>query len=69
MGQRVLTELGETENISERQLQVIEKFVCEMYGRRGISSIHEARLDIFLKKYKPSEKGTVISCVKEMDGS
>ena len=31
--------------------------------------VNDARLEIFLKKYKPNTRGAVISCVKKIDSS
>ena len=66
---KVFSELGEKETVDKKQIRDIEKFVCEMYGRKQIDSVNDARLEIFLKKYKPNTKGAVISCVKKMESS
>ena len=34
----------------------IEKFVCEMYGKKQLVSVNYVCLEIFLKKYKPKPK-------------
>ena len=45
------------------------KLVCSMYGQKKLSSVAEARLEMFLKKYKPKIGKNPISCAKKMDGS
>ncbi|XP_057308039.1 uncharacterized protein LOC130645930 [Hydractinia symbiolongicarpus] len=39
------------------------------YGKRNLSSVDEARLVMFLEKYKPKGENEAISCVKKFDGS
>ena len=46
-----------------------KKLVCSMYGQKKLFSVAEARLKMFLKKYKPKIGKNPISCVKKMDGS
>ncbi len=33
----------------------VEKYVCSLYGQGALSSVNEARLKIFLQKYKPTD--------------
>ena len=40
-----------------------------MHEKKQLDSVNDARLEIFLKKYKPNTKGAVISCVKKMISS
>ena len=47
------SKLGERENIERDQHVNAENFVCEMYGQKKLFSVDEARLEMFLKKYKP----------------
>ena len=40
-----------------------------MYGRKKFTSIDEARLDIFLKKYKPNKNDNVLKGnIRKIDG-
>ena len=39
-----------------------------MYGMKNFTSINEARLELFLRKYKP-KRDNVISCLKKIDES
>ena len=50
-------------------VQMAEKLVCSMYGQKKLSSVAEARLEMFLKKYKPKIGKNSISCAKRMGGS
>ena len=59
--------------LSEIEVQTtfkaIEKFTCEMYGRKKITSIDEARLNIFLKKYKANKNDNVLKGnIRKVDG-
>ena len=62
-----LPKLGERENIDSDQHVNAEKFVCEMYGQKKLFSVDEARLEMFLKKYKPKNNKDPISCAKKTD--
>ena len=37
-----------------------------MHQKKQLDSVNDARLEIFLKKYKSNTKGNVVSCVKKM---
>ena len=56
MAIKVFSELGEKETVDKKQIRDIEKFVCEMYGKKQLDSMNDARLKIFLKKYKPNSQ-------------
>ena len=48
----------------------MEKFVCVIYGMKKITSINDARAQIFFDKYKQKKKdGERLSFVKKLDGS
>ena len=49
--------------------EYIEEFVCTMYGMRKLKSVNQARLEIFIGKYKQKKEGK-ISCskIKNMEG-
>ena len=42
----------------------MEQFVCGMYGKGKVNEVNEARLDMFLSKYKPKNSGAAL--VKQM---
>ena len=44
----MFTKLGDDEQCAHAQ-----KLVCSMYGQTKLPSVPEARLEMFLKKYKP----------------
>ena len=66
---KAFSELGEKEIVDKKQIRDIKKFVSEMYGKKQLDLVNDARLEIFLKKYKPNIRGAVISCVKKIDSS
>ena len=47
--------LGSSETVPESVIEVIEKFVCQIYGKPKLTSIDEARLQFFATKYKIKE--------------
>ena len=47
---------------------MIEKYVCEIYTKPKLDSVNDARLEMFLDKYKPTGE-KLISCVKKMDAT
>ena len=52
--------------------KAIRKFTCAnceiYYGRKKFTSIDEAQLDIFLKKYKPKKNDVLEGSVRKIDG-
>ena len=64
----VFDELGRGE-VDDEMKRLLEKFVCSMYGQKKLESVDDARLDIFLSKYKLKSDQEVITAVKKMDGS
>ena len=57
------------EKVNDDQCADAEKLVCSMYGQKKLSSVAEARLEMFLKMYKPKIGKNPTSCAKKMDGS
>ena len=58
--------------LSEKKVQTtfktIEEFTCAMYRRKKVTSIHEARLDVYFK-YKPNKNDNVLKGnVRKIDG-
>ena len=49
-----LSMLGENTNFDDDDI-LVERYVCLLYGQGALSSVNEARLNIFLQKYKPSD--------------
>ena len=50
----MFSKLNEWDTITEEDTQVLESFVCNMYGQKRFRSIDDLRLELFLKKYKPN---------------
>ena len=65
----MFSKLRDEEVINDEQCADAEKLVCSMYGQKKLYSVAEARLEMFLKKYKPKIGKNRISCAKRMDGS
>ena len=53
--QSAFIELKEDSEIKETTLQKIEEFVCVMYRKTKSTTVNDARLDMFLNKYKTNE--------------
>ena len=49
--QYVFCNVGFREVVSEDTSKGIERFVCKLYGQKHLSSVDEARFQMFLKKY------------------
>ncbi|XP_044760188.1 uncharacterized protein LOC123317646 isoform X1 [Coccinella septempunctata] len=60
-----------SQEISEEQIQGIEKFVCCMYGRHNANSVDKVRLDLFLRNHGGfvSQAKNPLDKVKNFDGS
>ena len=65
----MFSKFGDEEVINDKQWADAEKLICSMYGQNKLSSVVEARLEIFRKKYKPKIGKNHISCAKKMDGN
>lgn len=59
------------ENIPDESMSTIESFVCQMYGRKKLKSVDQARLEIFMIKYKPKKGCASLSQTqaKKLDSS
>ena len=53
--QSAFIELTGDSEIKETTLQKIEEFVCVMYGKKKSTTVNDARLDMFLNKFKTKE--------------
>ena len=56
------------ETVDENIIKQTEKFVCEIYGKKKLSSLNDAIFDVFLGKYKPKKNNNPISFAKRIDG-
>ena len=62
--QMALASLGTESEDCDETMKKIEEYVCLMYGRKKCVTVNEARLEIFLQKYKTCKK---LSAVKKLD--
>ena len=66
--QETFAKLG-SDDFTDKVLDVIEQFVCALYGKPRISSVNEARHDIFCSKYKPNQPNQPLQNIKGCDAS
>ncbi len=66
--QNAFVKLGSVEMLSNSIIDEIEKFVCQIYGAKGVKSVDECRFFSCMKVYKPKDK-MLMSKVKGIDGS
>ena len=66
--QSAFIELTGDSEIKETTLQKIEEFVCVMYGKKKSTTVNDARLDMFLNKFKTKEDQRK-NAAKALDGS
>ena len=60
--------LGSETELSEDIIAKVEEYIAMMYGKKKIASLNEARLEVFLEKYKPSGNEGRLGAVKKLDG-
>ena len=61
-----LGRLGENTNFVDDD-NLIENYVCSLYGEGKLSFVNEARYKIFMQKYKPNDKEFPLEKIKGMD--
>ena len=64
-----LSMLGETTTFDDHGSALVERYVCSLYGQGTLSSVNEARLKIFQRKYKPSNPDMPLEKIKGLDAS
>lgn len=67
--QDIFAGLGSAESLSVEEIEEIEKFVCQLYGQKRLSSVNEARFELFQKKYKVKATEEKLSFKNKLDGS
>ena len=70
--QRVFAKFGETDldlDSVDESVAILEKFVCNVYGKRRLCSVDDVRLQIFIDRYKQKKLNQSITCVKKFDGT
>ena len=65
--QETFASFGDEESPNEKQIEACEEFVCKLYGRQKMKDVNAARLDIFLKKFKPKDTEYPLSKIKTAD--
>jgi hypothetical protein len=61
-----LSNLGESATFTDHD-NLVEKYVCSLYGQPRLSSVNEARSKIFLQRYKPSHPDSPLEKIKSLD--
>ncbi len=61
--------LGAEMHISEEILATLEKFLCRMYGEKGVTDVNTARSKIFWKKLKKDNKEVDLSLLPPCNSS
>ena len=63
--------LSHSEDISDDIKSIIKSFVCQMFGRKETDSVDQARLEIFVTKYKPKKGSASLNenQAKKLDSS
>ena len=59
-------ELSEKE-IDDSTVNMIEQFVCHMYGYKKQTSFHQVLPLVFESKYKPKQNGQPLDSIKNID--
>lgn len=67
--QHAFIELGEEEEVKELTYQILENYLCKVYGKKTLQCINDVRTEVFFDKYRPKGNKDRISCVKKLDGS
>ena len=69
--QEAFLNLSHSEGTSDDIKSIIESFVCQMYGRKKTNSVDQARLEIFVTKYKPKKGSASLNQIqaKKLDSS
>ena len=58
--------MEELDKISE---EVIEKYICKVYGKKHIDNVADARTQAFSRKYKANKLEEKLSCSKKFKSS
>lgn len=67
--QHAFIELGVEEEVKELTYQILENYLCKVYGKKTLQCINDVRTEVFFDKYRPKGNKDRISCVKNLDGS
>ncbi|CAG9813087.1 unnamed protein product [Phaedon cochleariae] len=67
--QEAFSRMGESETLSHKTIEDIEEYVCEIYGKRKLSSVNKARFEIFLDCCKPKSNQSIFGGIKNFEAS
>jgi len=67
--QKALADIAFSDDVDEDVFEIVEKYVCSIYGKKSLESIDDVRTHIFLDKYRPKNENDRLACVKRLDGS
>ena len=48
---------------------LVEKYVCSLYGQPTLKFVNDARLKIFIQKYRPADPEFPVEKIKDIDAS
>jgi len=65
--QKALAKIAFSDEINQETLATIEKFVCQIYGKKRVNEVNAVRLEIFMEKHKPRQSN--LSYAKKLDAS
>ena len=55
--------------MEDETISTIEKYVCELYGRKKQDKVNDARIQVFTDKYNKKNLNERLELVKKFDGS
>ena len=67
--QDALIALGEINSLEQDDTEVLENYVCQLYGLKNNSDVSDVRMHLFFQKYQQKEDTERLIFVKKYDGS
>ena len=65
--QIAFAELGRYQKVNEEIFEILEHFLCQVYGKSNVKCVDDARFDIFGLKYKNKRGKNLLSVTKGID--
>ena len=62
-------EIGVAEELKEETCLIIEKYVCEVYGKKNLEDTDEVQTQIFVEKYHQRDVNERLKFISKFDGS
>ena len=53
--QDALIAFGEIDSLEQDNIEVLEKYVCQLYGQKKNSDVNDVRMHLFFQKYQQKE--------------